>query len=178
MKKRIARLIVAITAILLIFLIGGTIIRKTKAEEALSRIMSLPDMVLIDMNGKTFRTGQITSGPLLITYFHPECDHCRYEIASILSSNLIESDLKLILVSHADRGQIELFVEQLDIKNYPGLHVLHDPYMCFGEIFRTDIIPSNFIYDSDLKLVKALRGEVTTETILKYLNSSDKYKKN
>jgi hypothetical protein len=174
MKKRIAKLIVAATMAILVFLIWGSLFRKAKAEEAAERIRSLPDLVLFDINGNVFRTDQITSGPLLITYFHPECDHCRYEIASIFRSDLLDSDVKIILVSHADLSQIKLFMEQFDGRDYPALNVLHDPDLSFGEIFGTEVIPSNFIYNKDLQLIKAFRGETTTETILKYLHSSDK----
>jgi len=173
MKKRIAKLIVAATMVILVFLIGGTLFRKAEAEEAAERIRSLPDLVLSDINGNVFRTDQIASGPLLITYFHPECDHCRYEIASIFSSDLVDSDLNIILVSHADLHQIKIFMEQFDMREYPFVNVLHDPDLSFSEIFGTDVIPSNFIYNTDLQLIKAFRGETTTETILKYLHSSD-----
>ncbi|MCK7540994.1 MAG: TlpA family protein disulfide reductase [Marinilabiliales bacterium] len=141
---------------------------------ASERIRSLPDLVLADINGNIFRTDEITSGPLLITYFHPECDHCRYEIASIFSSDLPDCDLRIILVSYADLSQIKLFMEQFDMRDYPLLNVLHDPDLSFREVFGTDVIPSNFIYNKDLQLIKAFRGETTTETILKYLHSSDK----
>ena len=173
MKRRIARLLIATCGVIVIFLIGGTIFKKIKAEEAVARIRSLPDMVFTDINGNIFRTDQISTGPLLITYFHPECDHCRYEISSILSCDLLNSNLTILLVSHADLSQIETFMEQFDKRDSPSLHVLHDQYLIFREVFGTDIIPSSFIYNSDLQLVKSFKGEVTTETILKYLQSSD-----
>jgi hypothetical protein len=53
--------------------------------------------------------------------------------------------------------------------------VLSDTAFIFSELFRTDVIPSNFIYNKDLKLVKALRGETTIETITKYLQSDNQY---
>jgi hypothetical protein len=56
--------------------------------------------------------------------------------------------------------------------------VLSDTAFVFSELFRTDVIPTNFIYDEDLKLIKILKGETTIETITKYLQYGNLLKKN
>lgn len=66
-------------------------------------------------------------------------------------------------------------MQQFDIKNDSIFTVLSDTAFVFSEIFRTDVIPSNFIYNEDLRLVKVLKGETTIETITKYLGSDNQY---
>jgi len=169
MKKRMAILSIVILAIVFLLLLCGIYFRKIKAEQAADRIEILPGFTLPTMNGELFNSGNITSGPILITYFHPECEHCQYEISSILSSKLPEEDLNIILISNADPNQVELFVRQFDFKNDPRLWILYDSSQVFSRIFGTEIIPSNYIYDSDRHLVKIVKGEITVETIFKSL---------
>ena len=40
-------------------------------------------------------------------------------------------------------------------------------------MYRADVLPSNFIYDKELRLVKVFKGATKAETILKYLNGND-----
>jgi len=173
MKKRAGILLLVLTFGLLIFLIGGTMIRKVKADEAAEKIRSLPDVVMTDIWGNVFRTDQITSGPLLITFFHPECDHCRYEISSLLDSGLPDSQLALLLVSYADRAEIQSFMHQLDIVEGSPLHILHDSDFKMSELFGADIMPSNFIYNDSLQLVKIFKGSTRPEAMMKYLYGND-----
>ncbi|MBE0675363.1 MAG: redoxin domain-containing protein [Bacteroidales bacterium] len=175
MKKLAGKLLLILTFGFFIFLIGGTLIRKANAEEAAAKIRSLPDLIMTDIRGNVFRTDQITSGPLLITFFHPECDHCRYEISSLLETGLHESQLTLLLVSYADRAEIQSFMQLLDIVDVSKLHILHDPDFKMSKLFGADIMPSNFIYNDSLKLVKIFKGSTRPEAMMKYLYGNDKY---
>jgi len=64
----------------LILLIGGTIIKKAKAEVAAEKIRILSALVMADIKGNIFRTDQVESGTLFITFSHPERNHCKYVI--------------------------------------------------------------------------------------------------
>lgn len=173
MKKLAGKLLLMLTFGFLIFLISGTMIRKAKAEEAAEKIRNLPDLVMTDIRGNIYRTDQINSGPLLITFFHPECDHCRYEISSLLDSGLPDSKLTILLVSYADSGEIQSFMQQLDIADGSNLHILHDPDFKMSELFGAKIMPSNFIYNDSLQLVKIFKGSTRPEVMMKYLYGND-----
>jgi peroxiredoxin len=170
MKKRLAKIFIALLVIAFLLLAGGVYSRKIKAENAAHQIEYLPDFTLPSLNGKMFNSGEIASGPILITYFHPECDHCQYEISSILSSNLPEEDLKIILVSPADPDQVKSFVSMFDIKHEYLVWILSDTSHAFSRIFQTEIIPANYIYDKNLHLVKTAKGVITVEAIYKSLD--------
>lgn len=173
MKKRIGKFLLVLTLGLLIFLIGGTMIRKVKAEEAADKIRSLPDLVMKDIMGNFFKTDQITSGPLLITFFHPECDHCRYEISSLVSGDLLDSQLTILLVSYAESAEIQVFMQHIGIMDASIMHILLDTDFKMSDLYGANVMPSNFIYDKELRLVKVFKGATQPETILKYLNEND-----
>lgn len=169
MKKIIAGLTVVIILIAVLLLTAGIAIKAGKAKEMTERVKTLPDFTFPNIEGGLFSSSEITRGPLLVTYFHPECEHCQYEISSLFESNFLDGTVKAVLVSYAGPARIREFIDQFKTDNDTLLWVLSDTSMIFREIFGTDIIPSNFIYDENLRLVKALKGEIRTETIIKYL---------
>lgn len=173
MKRRLGKFLLAALFAVLIFLIVGILIKKAKAEEVIDKINKLPNLVLTDIIGNSFRTDKIESGPLLITFFHPECDHCRYEISSLLGSGLLDNDLTVLFVSSADKSEIQSFMCEIGMDGMSNLHVFHDPDFKISDLFRADIMPTNYLYSDSLYLVKVLKGSTRPETILKYLNAND-----
>jgi hypothetical protein len=173
MKKRAGKFLLLLTFSLVIFLIGSTMIRKAKAEKAVEKIRSLPNLFVKDIRGNVFSTDQITSGPLLITFFHPECDHCRYEISSFMGNHLPDSNIKILLVSYADRTSLVTFLEDIGISYASNLYVLIDPDFRMTNMFGAEIIPSTYIYNDSLQLVKIFKGATKPETLLKYLTGND-----
>jgi len=157
----------------LIFLIGAIMIKKVKAEQAAEKIRILPVLVMKDIWGNSFTTDQILSGPLLITFFHPECDHCKCEISSLISTDLIDSQLTILLVSYAKVNDIQSFMQEVGNIDALNMQILHDPDFRMSDLYRADVLPSNFIYDKELRLVKVFKGATKPETILKYLNEND-----
>lgn len=173
MKKRIGKVLLVLVGGLLIFLTGGIITKKVKAEQAAEKIRILPVIVMKDIWGNSFTTDEISSGPLLITFFHPECDHCKYEISSLISTDLIDSQFTILLVSYAKVDDIQSFIQEIGNNDALNVQVLHDPDFRMSDMYRADVLPSNFIYDKELRLVKVFKGATKPETILKYLNGND-----
>ncbi len=174
MKKRIGKVLLVLVGGFLIFLIAGIVIRKVKGEQAAEKIRTLPVLAMKDIWGNSFTTEKIPSGPLLITFFHPECDHCKYEISSLISTDLIDSQLAILLVSYAKVDDIQSFIQEVGNIDALNMHILHDPDFRMSDLYRADILPSNFIYNKELKLVKVFKGATKPETIMKYLNGNDK----
>jgi len=170
MKKTIARLTVALILLAVLLLTAGIVRKAGRANEIAERVKNLPDFAFPNIEGGLFSSDEITKGPLLVTYFHPECDHCQYEISSLFKSNILDGNTKVVMVSFAGPEMTRAFTEKFKTVNDTLLWVLSDTSMDFREIFGTDVIPSNFIYDENLRLVKALKGEIRTETIFKYLH--------
>lgn len=173
MKRIAGKLLLLIPLGLIVILTVAIFTRKAKAEEKAGRIRMLPDLVMTDLNGLEFNTARLTSGPLLITFFHPECDHCRYELSSMKDIGTLNSNVKILLVSYADKNQIDSFIKELDISDTGHIHIIHDPDFTLSKFFGANIIPSNFIYNDSLQLIKVFKGSVRPETILKYLNGSN-----
>ena len=168
-KRVIIVVIIAVFVLTMTFLSIG-IASKTRRNNLLSdRIKALPSFTFQKLDNEFFNSSDIKEGPVLIIRFHPECEHCKYEISELMNSKILLPGLMVLLVSSAAPDSIREFIRQFNFDQYPGVITMVDTSHRFGDIFGTDIVPSNFIYDKNLDLVKVLYGEVKTETILKYM---------
>lgn len=173
MKKRIGKILLVLVGGFVIFLIAGIMTKKAKAEQAAEKISTLPAVVMRDMSGNYFNTDQVSSGPLLITFFHPECEHCKYEVSSLVSTDVISSQLTILLVTYSDSTEVQIFMREIGNVDALNMHILLDHDFRMSDLFGADVLPSNFIYNKELELVKVLKGTTRPETILKYLNGND-----
>lgn len=159
-------IIIMITGVfsLLTFMVCG-IIRKANSAKM---ITVLPGFKLKTLTGSIFESDSITEGPLLIVIFSPECGHCEYEISEISKSDILLSGAKLLLVTSADSNSTAKFLKQFNLDDKKVIPLLDNDDTLY-RIFGKAIVPSIYIYNKKLDLIKALYGEYKIETILKYL---------
>jgi len=173
MRKFILISIAMVFVIAISFFAHGIVSKtrgKVKIEEQIAR---LPSFSFITLENASYYSDSIKKGPVLIVRFHPECEHCKFEISEIMNSKIPASGIKILLVSGAGREDVIRFLDQFNITEKQGVMPLLDTAFIFGDIFGKDVVPSNYIYNKELKLVKILYGEYKTETILKYLEQGE-----
>ena len=175
MKQAVKVAIVFIVLFLLVFLVSAIIIKANNKRLITEKIKMLPDFTFRTLKDSLFNSSDITNGPVLIVRFHPECEHCQFEMPQILNSKIPSSVNLIIMISSANADSLRKFFIQLNIDRYPQVIPLIDTTYQFGDIFGSDISPSIFIYDKELKLIKVFYGEVKTEAILNILNQNGSY---
>ncbi len=175
MKKIILIIIIVIFISGVFLLISGSVKKLHDQDFLEDKIKHLPWFSLLSLHNGSFSSTEITEGPLLIVNFHPECEHCYYEISELLNSNIIESGIKLILVTYAEPDSVKRFLDKCQTGNEHNFMTLIDTSLVFGDVFGRNYIPSNYLYDKNLDLIEALYGEYKTETIIKYFNLSGQY---
>jgi thiol-disulfide isomerase/thioredoxin len=173
MKKTLMLVIVIIITGLITFLIIGIIAKTNKGKIAKEMIKTLPVFSLKTLNDTVFWSDQIKEGPVLVLFFHPECEHCQYEIKTLFKNRHETPGIRVLLISNAEKEAIRNFLKENNLLDYPGLSTLIDESFSFRDYFGTELVPATFIYDKKLKLVRYFQGEVRPETILKYLRQDD-----
>jgi len=176
MKKVILGIILVLFISGALFLVFGSINRLHDQSLLTKKINHLPQFSFLSLTNDSFSSSEITEGPLLIINFHPECEHCKYEISALLKSNIIESGIKVILVSSAVPDTLKKFLTGCQTEEAKRFITLIDTAIIFGDIFGRNIIPSNYLYDKELNLIEVLYGEYTTETILERFRLSGQNK--
>jgi thiol-disulfide isomerase/thioredoxin len=176
MRKIVLSMVILVFVLCVSLLVLGITNKIQKQVQINGKIQKLPSFSFMTLTDGSFSSSDIRNGPVLVVRFHPECEHCRYEITEILNSNIPVSGTLVLMVSSANTDSIRKLLSQFDLSDYPAIIPLVDTSYIFGDIFGSDVVPSNYIYDKQLDLVKALQGEVKTETILKYLQVGEQDK--
>ena len=150
-------------------LIYGIRIKIQSHNNTVAKIAKLPPFLFTTLSSQNFSSSSIKNGPVLILYFHPDCEHCQYEISEILNSKIPDMYAKVVLVSGAHPDSVKKFFRHVDYSRFPAIVLLIDNSHSFESIFGNGIVPSSYIYDKNLTLVKEIHGEVKSEAILRYI---------
>ena len=100
---------IILVVVLIVFALSATLLglgigsKIQKQRQIAEKIQQLPSFSFSTLTGKSFSSSEIRKGPVLIIRFHPECEHCQYEITEILKSNIPVSGTLVIMVSSADK---------------------------------------------------------------------------
>ena len=176
MKKLLVILLMIALAITGALMIAG-ISKKIQVQNQLAgRIKRLPEFSLSTLNDISFSSTEITEGPLMIVWFHPECEHCRYEISELFDSEIFSTGITVMLVSRAARDSVISFLNQFVLPDSNDLIALIDTSFVFNDIFGNAVIPSVFLYDKELNLVDIFPGEYKIESILDRLDDDEQDK--
>lgn len=168
--KRILFVFVLILALgISAFLVTGIISKTHRIKAVRERIKTFPSFSMITINDSVFESIRILKGPILLIFFHPECEHCQYEIADLFKHWDFINDSQVILISNAEKRVQEDFFKKLKLNEYHNLSILIDKEYKFKDFFGTESVPTTFIYNRNLKLLKYFLGEVKMESVLKYL---------
>lgn len=138
-----------------------------------NRINSLPSFTAVQTDGSSFNTSDLRPRPLLMIFFHPDCKICQYEIQELIKILPEMNGVSVILISHAPVDLIDTFVRSTGLKKFSDLTILYDPDFKIRELFYVNTVPTSFIYNARLNLVKRYEGEVKIETILTKLADDD-----
>jgi hypothetical protein len=173
----VKKVILSIVILIIVLFVSSLVIginKKLQSQKLVAeKIARLPVFSFMRLNNRIYNSTDTKNGPVLIVHFHPECEHCRYEISEILKSKIPISFSTVILVSSAHPDSIRSFFSNFNLTDYSSVIPLLDTSYEFEEIFGSAIIPSTFIYNRNLNLVKVLHGEVKTDAIIKYLQESE-----
>ena len=169
MKRFILIIIISFFAGSALFLAFGIAKKIRDVKQIEEKIKTLPSFTFLTLDNEEFSSEEIMSGPLLIVRFHPECEHCHYEISELIKNHSDLSEGLILLVSDAPSDSIREFMELYSGFRVAGILPLADPFFQFGKNFGNDIVPSNYLYNRNLSLVRVFYGEVKHDVITRLM---------
>lgn len=169
--KKIIKIVLFLILLLFVSYMLAIIVKKVKRKNTLTeQIQSIPEFSFVNvLNQNNFTNDSITKEEAcLIVYFNSECEHCQSE-AKQISKRIQEFGMfQVLMISYEPKETILAFRENYKLLS-PAITFLHDSESQFEDIFGNSPIPTSFIYNKDRALVKQFKGEVKTETLIKYL---------
>lgn len=173
MRKKLKLIIIILITGIFSLLIYGISARASRISDLKKNIQTLPDFSFSTLDGRVFKSESIKSGPVLVAYYHPECEHCRYEINELFNNLKEIPDTKILLISFAQKDSIVAFIGDRINHIDKNVFLLIDDSLKFSNYFLTSAIPSTFVYDKELRLRRMFKGEVKPEAIINLLTSND-----
>ncbi|MBN1986333.1 MAG: redoxin domain-containing protein [Prolixibacteraceae bacterium] len=174
MRRIVKYLIIVIIGFTVGFLIVHIINRYGEKKEAETRIQSLPCVSFNSISGIPVNLHEFDqTKPLIIIYFHPECEHCRYEAREIGQNAPAFHHFQLVMVAPDDSLQrVEKFCSETHLWELENLEILLDTENQFKKVFGNAVIPSVYIYATNRKLIKIFFGETKPQAIINATKNS------
>jgi len=167
--KSVIRILVIIVLSFSGVWLGKKIVQTYKHKKVTEqKIQALPHACFESLAGKTICIDEFNSEkPLVLVYFHPECEHCQYEAQEIGQNAATFSNCQLVMITHDDSLQrVKSFCETNHLWEVDNIEVLIDTANQFKTVFGKAVIPSVYIYGTDRKLKKQYLGETRIDLIL------------
>lgn len=173
MKKLLKAILIAVISILGGFLTYHTVKGYNEKKEAEKRIQTLPAAEFVSLTGDGINLHDFDPGkPMIIVYFHPECDHCHHEVKEIGQNAGAFNHCQVVMVTSDDSlKRVENFCVEYHLWELSNIEVLLDPDNRFKKVFGKAVVPSVYIYNSNRKLKKQFLGETKPEAIIAEMNS-------
>ena len=168
MRKTIKYLLLVFLLLVGGFLIYQVVIGYVAKKEAETRIQTLPNVEFVSLTGDLVDLHSFDkTKPLVIIYFHPECEHCQYEAKEIGQNAKAFEHCQLVMITRDDSIQrVNDFISKYNLFEVDNIEILLDNKNQFKKTFGKALIPSVYIYDKSQKLKKQYLGETKQEAII------------
>ena len=169
MKKKLTLFLLGSILGLLIYYGHNTISKHQLKEQLVELIKYLPNCTFYDLNEHIVSIKNLSKQNLVLVYFHPECEHCQYEVEELYKHQHKFLNTQILMISPAPLQHLKKFNHKYDLDSSDNISVLWDKEFKFDTYFGASIFPTVIIYQ-DTKFVKTYKGEVKIEAIIKHLN--------
>lgn len=141
-------------------------------KEAEKRVQTLPEAQFISLTGDSVNLHDFNPEiPMIIIYFRPDCDYCRYEAREIgQNAAAFQNCLMIMITSDDSVKRVENFCIDNHLCEITNFEVLFDSGSQFEKIFGQTKVPAIFIYGSGRELKKQFFGETKPEALLNEMN--------
>ncbi len=140
-------------------------------KEIETHIQILPNGQFTNLNNEDVCLHDYNGLPMVVIYFHPECEHCQYEAQALRLNKEAFVNTQIIMITNDDSlSRLNQFVKQYQLWDLEAIDILMDKNDAFYKFFGTSIFPSVFIYDRNRQLQNKYLGETKPEAILSSLH--------
>lgn len=165
------KMILYCLSISVILFLSMIMLLLNKQYNARVKIKRLPSVELSSLDNTIVDLRELPNNmPLLICYFHPECEFCAMELQDIIAHKKEMKNIQLVLVSLAPNDEIKKMIKEYHLlDSLDHIIVTHDATGQFSDIFNIQAPPTWFLYDKDKHLKKIYKGTISVSEILKSL---------
>ena len=158
-----ALILIATFGILWILKMANPVRPVDAADDTLAqKNIAVPDLSGTTLDGKPFRLSEQKGKIVLVNFWATWCGPCRMEIPDLiaLQKKYADKGFTVVGIAEDEPAKTKAFVEQIGI-NYP---VMIEPDGA-GRAFGVTALPSSVLVNRDGKVIYAMRGIDTSQSI-------------
>lgn len=168
MKKVAKYLLIILVGFSVGYVFSEIIKKHTEEKQGERRIQTLPSAFFESLTGEEVNLHDFDpEKPMVIVYFHPECEYCRYEAQDIVQNITAFHHCQMVLITPDDSiKRVENFCTKYHLWELNNFEILIDPNNQFKKVFGKALIPSIYIYDKNWQFKRYFPGETKPEAII------------
>lgn len=128
------------------------------------RLAQLAPFTARHLNGTTCTPLLVATGPLVILYFEPDCEHCQRQAAEINRHMVGFGEVHLLWLSKDSLPELQHFAQQYGLLRQPATQVMQIRLKLAKKMDFLSV-PDIRVYDPTHKLVRRFRGETSAAAI-------------
>ena len=167
LKTIILLMIITILCSLSFFTLKKEILKKNVKKN----IENMSNFEMNTIDGSLFNTTFIHSQPIVLIFFHPECEICQVEIKQIVQKKKDLAQVCILLVTQASIKESQDFYEAMELNKISNIYLLHDSDLILHNRNLINTIPSIYLYNSKKKLIKQYKGEINIDLVIKAIKN-------
>ncbi len=162
---------------IIVLLISKTKIRIQQQKSYEHNIQNLPSFKFTMLNGTIFTSKNlIPNKPVIVVWFNPACEHCKYELEDIVKNINSFKDITLLFVSEEGLRLLNEFSCGHSLDTILHIKVLHSGYGYFISKFNKPAVPTTYIYSQSHQLIRVFKGETSAEAIIRVIYKNKTFK--
>ncbi len=122
---------------------------QLSAEPAYKRIPTIPPFNLVlSPDSVSFGKNNIKKKrALIIMVFSPDCDHCIHATQNLILNIKSFKKTEIVLASSLSYASVQKFYKDLNLIEYPNIHVGYDSNRFLSSFYEVKSFPSIFLYN-------------------------------
>jgi thiol-disulfide isomerase/thioredoxin len=172
MKKNIFKWSVCGIVILAILLLGIYCVKRiNEIKNVEETIQIFHDFCAFSINNNhEFCSKSLPKQPVIILFVNPECDFCLAELKELKENQSKLQDISILLISAVPLNQAIIFYSNQNLNQFNNIQFLVDEDFNISNHFDIRTIPTVFVYNANKELTFKHKGEIKTETLIRYLS--------
>jgi len=140
----------------------------SQAQAPYLRFPTVPPFHLLKLDSATYLTKEDIKKhhQTLVMFFSPDCDHCKHQTESILSSFKNFKNIEIVMATYQPFGEMKEFYSHYRLAKHPNIKIGRDEKFFFAPFYRIRNLPYLALYDKNGNLITTFEGTQKVDTIL------------
>lgn len=137
----------------------GVLAQSDSGKAPYLRFPTIPLFTLLKVDSsKLTRNDLAKKKKTLIMYFSPDCDHCKHQTDSMLSSINKFREVQILMATYQPIDQMQAFYKEYKIAKYKNIQLGRDSNFFFPPFYKITNLPFMILYDTKGKLITTFEG--------------------